>query len=118
MPIDENRQLALGGCHPDFEFRAGKWSKRRHSPTTNPILVVPRELRGSAPVAMTIIQSFTLLLVWAALLAYAAYRGYKIFITLLVRALRWVPHRVRSRGTPISPLLLFLPDDLINRTPR
>ena len=73
---------------------------------------------GPRPVAMTIIQSFALLLVWAALLAYAAYRGYKIFITLLVRALLWVPHRVRSRGTPISPLLLFLPDDLINRTPR
>lgn len=36
--------------------------------------------------AMTIIQSFVLLLLWAAALAYAVYRGYKIFITLLVRA--------------------------------
>jgi len=103
---------------PRFRVSRGKLVETSPLAATNPILVVPRELRGSAPVAMTIIQSFTLLLVWAALLAYAAYRGYKIFITLLVRALRWVPHRVRSRGTPISPLLLFLPDDLINRTPR
>ena len=43
-------------------------------------------VRGSTTVAMTIIQSFVLLLLWAAALAYAAYRGYKIFITLLVRA--------------------------------
>ena len=47
-----------------------------------PLLAV----RGSTTVAMTIIQSFVLLLLWAAALAYAAYRGYKIFITLLVRA--------------------------------
>ena len=99
------------------KFRAGSTSKRRRSPATKfPTTPVARASRFEGP--MTIIQSFALLLVWAALLAYAAYRGYKIFITLLVRALLWVPHRVRPRGPPISPLLLFLPDDLINRTPR
>jgi hypothetical protein len=54
--------------------------ERRFVPRTTPAV------RGSTTVAMTIIQSFVLLLLWAAALAYAAYRGYKIFITLLVRA--------------------------------
>ena len=80
------------------------------------VLLSPTPLAAARPSAAA--PALELCSVWAALLAYAAYRGYKIFITLLVRALRWVPHRVRSRGTPISPLLLFLPDDLINRTPR
>lgn len=66
-----------------LEIRAesrGKCFERRFVPRTTPAV------RGSTTVAMTIIQSFVLLLLWAAALAYAAYRGYKIFITLLVRA--------------------------------
>ena len=58
----------------------GKCFERRFVPRTTPAV------RGSTTVAMTIIQSFVLLLLWAAALAYAAYRGYMIFITLLVRA--------------------------------
>ena len=53
--VDENRQLALGGCHPDFECRAGSTSKRRHSPATItfPTTLVARasgsRVRGRSP---------------------------------------------------------------------